>query len=36
MTRVQRSWHLWLWLILAPAVLAGLLLSVVFHKGGTP
>jgi hypothetical protein len=36
MTRLQRSWHLWLWLILAPAVLTGLLLSVFFRTGGSP
>jgi hypothetical protein len=36
MTRVQRRRHLWLWLILAPALLAGLLLSVVFHTRGSP
>jgi hypothetical protein len=35
-TRSHRRWHLWLWLLLAPVVLAGLVLSVVLRRGAQP
>jgi hypothetical protein len=36
MTRSQRRWHLWLWLLLAPALLAGLVLSVALRTEALP
>jgi hypothetical protein len=31
MTRSHRQWHLWLWLVLGPLALIGLLLSVAWR-----
>jgi hypothetical protein len=36
MTRSHRLWHLWLWLVLGPLVLAGLILSVAFAPEALP
>jgi hypothetical protein len=36
MTRSHRWWHLLLWLLLAPVILAGLVLSIVLRTGGSP
>jgi hypothetical protein len=36
MTRLHRRWHLWLWLILGPLILTGLILSVVFRPEALP
>jgi hypothetical protein len=31
MTRSQRRWHLWIWLVLGPLVVDGLVLSVLLR-----
>jgi hypothetical protein len=36
MTGWQRRWQVWLWLLLAPVILASLILSVVLRTGGSP
>jgi hypothetical protein len=28
MTRSQRRWHLWIWLVLAPAVIVGVVIAI--------
>ncbi len=36
MTRSHRRWHLWLWLVLGPVVLAGLILSFALRTEALP
>jgi hypothetical protein len=36
MTRQHRRWHLWMWLVLGPLALAGLILSIVLRAEAVP
>jgi hypothetical protein len=36
MTRQHRRWHVWLWLVLGPLVLVGLILSIVLRAEAVP
>ena len=36
MTRLHRRWHLWLWLVLSPLILVGLVVSLTLRTEALP